>query len=189
MAGGTVIGTELAIPCSSCSGSHPDGHEDSCPNTLERRRVCAFEVRGKAQPAGSKKGFYNKKMNRVIITDDAKKSRPWKALVSDAALQKMSTAPPLNGALQASFTFIETRPKGHFNSKGELNTQGRRNPYPAKRPDALKLARGVEDALTGIVYVDDSQIVVEHLFKRYGAYDCVQITVEELIDWPLVRRI
>lgn len=32
-------------------------------------------------------------------------------------------------------------------------------------PDVLKLARGVEDALTGIVWRDDAQIVNESLSK------------------------
>lgn len=171
---------ETQRACTRCNGSHPDGHEDFCPNTLERRRMCSFEVRGRAQSAGSKRAFYNAKLKRAMIVDANPESRPWKAIVSDAALQAMSTAPPLNGPVQASFTFIETRPQSHFNSKRELNAQGRRTPYPAKKPDALKLARGVEDALTGIVYVDDSQIVVEHLYKRYGDHDCVQVTVEEL---------
>ena len=36
-------------------------------------------------------------------------------------------------------------------------------------PDVLKLARGVEDALTGIVWRDDAQIVNESLNKVVGA--------------------
>lgn len=170
----------LIVTCASCGGWHPSGFEHICPNTLEGRRCCSFVVRGKPQPAGSKKGFYNPKLKRVMIVDAAEKSRPWKALVSDAAQETMGPVSPLNGALAATFEFVETRPKGHFNTKNELSATGRRNPYPAKRPDLLKLARGVEDALSTIVYVDDSQIVREILTKRYGDFDGVEITVEEL---------
>jgi Holliday junction resolvase RusA-like endonuclease len=35
-----------------------------------------------------------------------------------------------------------------------------------KRPDIDNLAKSVKDALKGIVYADDSQIVEAHLFKR-----------------------
>lgn len=145
-----------------------------------RPRSVSFTVRGKPQPAGSKKGFYNKKAGRVIITDDAAKSRPWKALVSDAAEQTIGSVAPLNGPLYMKLEFVELRPKGHFNTKQELNAVGRRNPYPAKRPDVLKLARAVEDALSTIVYVDDSQIVSEFITKEYGAWEGVRVYVEEL---------
>jgi len=41
----------------------------------------------------------------------------------------------------------------------------------------LKLARGVEDALSGILYMDDAQIVSERLTKLYGSPARVEITV------------
>jgi predicted short-subunit dehydrogenase-like oxidoreductase (DUF2520 family) len=44
----------------------------------------------------------------------------------------------------------------------------------------LKLARGVEDALTGIVWRDDAQIVVEHLEKRYGSPARCEVRVKYL---------
>ena len=49
-----------------------------------------FVVYGIPAPAGSKKGFYNHRTRRVIITDASEKSRPWKAQVSDAAAEAMA---------------------------------------------------------------------------------------------------
>lgn len=40
--------------------------------------------------------------------------------------------------------------------------------YHTKRPDIDNLAKAVKDALRGIIYHDDSQIVEAHLFKQYG---------------------
>jgi Holliday junction resolvase RusA-like endonuclease len=40
--------------------------------------------------------------------------------------------------------------------------------YHTKRPDIDNLAKAVKDALKGVVYRDDSQIVEAHLFKQYG---------------------
>lgn len=140
----------------------------------------SFTVHGVAQPAGSKKGFYNKKAGRVIITDDAKKSRPWKALVSDAAVQAMmggdpagqsrvlEMGPPLEGPLLLEVTFWIPRPKGHYGSGKNAAKVKPGAPFaPTVKPDLLKLARAVEDALTAIVYRDDAQITSEVLQKAY----------------------
>lgn len=142
-----------------------------------------FVVHGHPQPAGSKRGFYNKASGRVIITDDAKKSRPWKAVVSDAAAQAMTFhdpdgtsgyLPPLEGPLRLELDFYVPRPKGHVGKRGVLPSAP---DFPAVKPDVLKLARAVEDALSGIVYRDDAQIVTEWLSKRYGEPARVEILV------------
>lgn len=134
-----------------------------------------FTVHGQPATAGSKRGFYNAKAKRVIITDDSAKSRPWKALVADAAIQAMQTAdghsrileqrPLLGGPLAVTFTFHLPRPKGHYGARGLRPSAP---PFPAVKPDLLKLARAVEDALTGICWRDDAQIVTETIVKRYG---------------------
>lgn len=138
-----------------------------------------FTVYGLAQPAGSKRGFAYKKQNGstgVAISDANPKSRDWKTLVA-AAAQRYRPDVPLAGPVAVTMTFVRPRPAGHFNSRRELNKKGLESTRPIGRPDALKLARGVEDALTGIIWGDDSQIVEEHLFKRWGATPCVDITV------------
>ena len=149
----------------------------------------SFTVNGVAAPAGSKKGFYNKKAGRVIITDDSKRSRPWKAMVSDAALEAMtgpengsrvlSIREPLDGPLLLEITFWVTRPKSHFGTGRNADVVKPGAPFaPTVKPDLLKLARAVEDALTGIVYGDDAQIVCETLQKAYttgGARTAVRV--------------
>jgi Holliday junction resolvase RusA-like endonuclease len=124
-----------------------------------------FTVHGIPQPAGSKRGFYNHKTGRVIVTDDAKNSRPWKAQVTDAAAQAMHGAELLDGPLILGLEFYMPRPKGHFGKRGLRPSAPT---APTVKPDLLKLARAVEDALTGIVYRDDAQIVREILDKFYG---------------------
>jgi Holliday junction resolvase RusA-like endonuclease len=54
---------------------------------------------------------------------------------------------------------------------------------PTQRPDVEKLARAVFDALTGVVYDDDSQVVQLTARKEYGVAvgpPGVQITIELL---------
>lgn len=137
-----------------------------------------FRVLGRPAPAGSKRGFVVG--GRVVLTDASKKTKPWQALVQSVALDAMGGALPLEGPISILFEFTERRPKSHFDSRGELNAEGRRKPYPTKAPDLLKLARGVEDALSGVCYRDDSQIVAERLYKRYGGIDGVDIYLKEV---------
>lgn len=128
--------------------------------------MIAFVVHGIPQPAGSKKGFFIPKLHRVVITDDAKKSRPWKALVSDAAAQAMAGQAMLTaGALMLTVRFFMPRPKGHFGRRGLLPSAPA---FPAVKPDCTKLLRAVEDAINGIVLRDDAQIVYQVVSKEYG---------------------
>ena len=125
----------------------------------------SFSVDGHPEPAGSKRAFVVK--GRAVVTDSNRKQKPWQALVSSAAQEAKPDGDLLDGPIWLTLRFRVNRPKGHFTSKGTLSASGQRNPWPVVRPDVLKLARGVEDALTAVIWRDDSQIVVEHLTKVY----------------------
>ena len=140
----------------------------------------AFTVHGNAQPAGSKRGFVNHVTGRVIVTDDNKRLKPWQGEVKAAAAEAMDGRPLFEGPLDVWLVFYRPRPRGHYTGKGELSAGGRRALVPTTKPDVLKLARGVEDALTGIVWRDDAQIVDELLTKRYGEPARVEVRVR---DW------
>jgi Holliday junction resolvase RusA-like endonuclease len=141
-----------------------------------------FTVHGAAQPAGSKRAF-KLGSGAVVVTDDNKKARPWKREVADAAATAMlshaitDNGTLVDGPLSVRMIFYVPRPQGHYGAKGLRPSAP---PYPTKRPDVLKLARAVEDAMTGIVYRDDAQIVREQLVKDYGEPARVEITVEPL---------
>jgi Holliday junction resolvase RusA-like endonuclease len=72
----------------------------------------------------------------------------------------------LSGALAFSLWFFLPRPRGHVGKRGGLLPSAPL--FPTTRPDVLKLARGVEDACTGILWRDDAQIISEALYKRYA---------------------
>lgn len=127
-----------------------------------------LRIEGKAEPAGSKRGFVNPKTGGVIITDANKKSKPWQQIVAAAARETMDGRPPFEGPLQLTVNFFFVRPK-----------TVKRN-YPSVRPDTTKLLRGLEDALTGIVWRDDAQVVEQHAYKQYSYENCVYVTVEEI---------
>lgn len=142
----------------------------------------AFTVYGNAAPAGSKRAFVNPKTGRAIVTDDSKGSKPWKAEVKAAAGAVMAGRPLLEGPLFLALTFYRPRPRGHFTGTGELSAAGRRAIAPTTKPDVLKLARAVEDALTGIVWRDDAQVVTERIAKRYGEPARVEVLVDDDLE-------
>jgi crossover junction endodeoxyribonuclease RusA len=145
-------------------------------NTVIAGREISFWVAGVPQPGGSKKGFYNPKLGRVMITEDNKRCAPWRAAVSQAAMEATSTM--LEGPLRLHFSFVMPRPKGHFGTGKKAGMLKPSAPqFPAQRPDASKLTRSSEDALKGILWRDDSQIVTQVITKRYGAQAGLMVTV------------
>lgn len=138
-----------------------------------------FTVVGAPQTAGSKRAFPFRRRDGslgVSVTDDNAKSQNWKRSVSVEA-RLAYDGPLLEGALSVLFVFYRPRPKGHFGAKGLKPSA---EPYPITRPDVLKLARATEDALTGVIWRDDAQIVSERISKRWGEPARCEVTVEVL---------
>jgi Holliday junction resolvase RusA-like endonuclease len=144
----------------------------------------AFTVLGRPQPAGSKRAFPIRRagvVTGVAVTDDAKRSRPWKDSVAAAAHEALNGGGQLQGPLRLQVDFYVARPAGHW---GTGRNRERLKPsapaWPAVRPDATKLVRAVEDALTGLVWRDDAQVVVQTVRKLYGAPERAEVLVARL---------
>lgn len=138
-----------------------------------------FTVLGLAKPGGSKTAFAFKRGDDSVgarVVDACKSAPSWKYVVASAAREAYQ-GPLLMGALNVSFHFYFPRPKGHFGKKGLKPSAPL---FLTKRPDALKLARCTEDAMTGVVYADDSQIVQEYLSKQYGEPARAEVVIESL---------
>jgi crossover junction endodeoxyribonuclease RusA len=86
-----------------------------------------------------------------------------------------------DGPVSVSLIFVLARPKAMPKSKP--------TPPAIKRPDIDKLTRAVFDALTGVVYVDDSQIIHDECLKRTAEFNeetgvIVEInSIVQLGDW------
>ena len=141
--------------------------------------VISFFVPGVPQPGGSKRAFVNKKTGRAIVTEDCKRNKPWRSVVVGIAMQALGTAPPLAGPLVVEFTFFILRPKGHFGSgRNSARLKPSAPGWPVVKPDTTKLVRAVEDALTGIAWVDDALIVEQVARKVYGPRPGVRVVIE-----------
>jgi len=138
------------------------------------RPAVRFFVPGLPRPGGSKRGFYIPKLKRVVITEDNKRCKDWRATV--ALVASDSIHEPLQGPLEVHFDFCLPRPKGHYGKNG---LRPGAPAYPNVKPDSTKLTRSTEDSLTGIAWRDDAQIVTQLVTKRYAEPIGAWITIFE----------
>jgi len=133
-------------------------------------------VPGLAQPAGSKRGFVIN--GRAVITDANAKSRPWKTHVSALAREAWGDRALLDEPLFMSLDFTMPRPRSHFGTgKNAAKLKPAAPVWHASKPDRSKLTRAVEDALTGVLWRDDTLVVAGPITKRYGEKPGVSIRV------------
>lgn len=163
----------------------------------------SFTIPGHPEPAGSKQSFVpldkrlvsqrwprgepypNGRGGAVVTTVDANPDAgKWKMYVQ-AIARRHYHGPPATTAVSVVFRFYLPRPNAHFGSGRNAQRIRPSAPlFPAGKPDVLKLARAIEDALTGVVWKDDSQIVTELIEKCYGDPPRVEITVREAAAQP-----
>jgi Holliday junction resolvase RusA-like endonuclease len=119
-----------------------------------------YQLKNKAtgQPILDKQG---KPIYRAAITHENPRSKNWQQLVAEAASRALTAEGQVYlGAVRLEVAFFLPRPK----------SIGRRDVAMTKKPDASKLLRSTEDALTGVLFRDDSQVVDVHVTKRYAAF-------------------
>lgn len=130
---------------------------------------CEFTVYGVPQHGGSKSGFPYKdkttgKLRVRMVDENEKEVKPWRNNIVMVASELIGDRPMFEGPLMLVVEFYKERPKGHFGVHGLKRSAPK---YPTTRPDATKLMRPLEDALSGVLYKDDSQIVEQIARKRY----------------------
>lgn len=150
-------------------------------------------VPGTPQPAGSKKAVpvWNRKTNTyakaangrpiVAVMDDAKHSRSWKSHVSSMVARAWNQA-PLDEPLELTVVFVMPRPGSHYGSrKGERYLKESAPHFHTSKPDGSKCFRALEDALTGVLYVDDARIAKQRVAKVYGDRPGAAIRLERAV--------
>ena len=127
-----------------------------------------FFVSGIPRPQGSKSFV------RGRVIEASKHVYQWRRDIASLA-QEVITSPPLDNKtpVAISLKFCFARPKSHVTRKGELRSGF--SPQHIQRPDVDKLSRAVLDALTGIAWQDDSQVISLTATKVWGAASGVEI--------------
>ena len=131
-----------------------------------------FTVYGKPEPQGSMKAFMRKGARFPVVTSDNKDLKSYRQNLSVVALERCAAEGfnpiPKKTPVEIDLTFYFNRPA----------SKSKHAEFTVK-PDLDKLMRAVGDALTGICFEDDSQIVYAIIRKRYGSPERTIIEVRE----------
>lgn len=106
------------------------------------------------------------RMTKTGRTYTPQKTRDAEALVQ-AAIRPLKPK-CLVGPLQVILNFVLKRPKSS------------KRPYPTVRPDLDNYAKLVLDAIQGLCFEDDAQVVQLILTKAYGPRPAIYLTIHEV---------
>ena len=109
-----------------------------------------------------------------VVTNDNPKNKRWASVVAAAARDAMAGRAMLDGPVFVRLWFQLARPQAHI---GRHGVKPGAPHAPAVRPDWDKLARSVSDALEGVVYGNDAQVVQAVVTKEYAERPGVQVEV------------
>lgn len=152
-----------------------------------------FFIHGVPKPGGSKRGFAFRrsggKLGVSMVDASGQAGKDWRGDVKAAALGEMKVPkapfPNAGGALFLTVEFVMPRPKSHFRKDGTIKPG--MPTFHTIKPDATKLIRSLEDALTGILWNDDSQIAKQLVSKVYadaGQKCGAEVTLRDLTPLP-----
>lgn len=116
-----------------------------------------FSVAGIPQPQGSARARNVPGRSYPIVFSDNSKLKAWRRDVAKAA-RVAHRGEPMRGPVRLIVDFYLPRPKALRGDRAHVS-----------RPDADKLLRGIGDAITGILIVDDSQVTQIKGSKVYAA--------------------
>ena len=125
------------------------------------------EPKGKGRPRFTRNG-------RVYTPADTIRYERLVQLAYDEAVGDLIFASPVKVVIEA----IHKPPKGK--SKKVVADMLSGHILPTKKPDADNVAKIILDALNGVAWHDDTQVVEMAVSKHYGVEAEVWVTVEEI---------
>jgi Holliday junction resolvase RusA-like endonuclease len=143
-------------------------------------------IEGKGSPSGSKNAYVNRYSGRVSVVDSAKNKEPWQAWVrlkAEEFAKERGIKPNAETSFHMEICFHFRRPKGHFGTgKNNMRLKESAPEHHLQKPDVTKLVRCLEDALKGIWWHDDSQVVSQYCSKEWHEErDFVEVVITEAI--------
>lgn len=123
-----------------------------------------FTVLGPPSTKGSTRSFV--RGGRVVTLADAQTLGAWTQAVKWAATTAKVPLAPKPSPVEVLVCFVLLRP-----------ASAKKRTHPTVKPDIDKTLRAVLDALTGIAYDDDAQVVRVRAEKVYGESFQTDITV------------
>jgi len=125
----------------------------------------SFTVWGIAAPQGSKRH-----VGKGVMLESSDRVRPWRQDVRFAALEERPPNWDMATPMRLDLVFWFPRPASHYGTRNGisyLKANAPIEPVSARIGDIDKLQRAVFDALTGVAYMDDRQVVEVEARKAY----------------------
>ena len=125
--------------------------------------------KGKARPRFARRGNF-------VSTYTPKSTLEYEDFIVDKAKRAMGASEPFKTDLEAFIYISMPVPKSYPKKRREACLIGAER--PSKKPDIDNIIKAYLDAMNGIVYDDDTQIVDLHATKVYGE-PFVEIMIRE----------
>ena len=122
------------------------------------------------RPRFARKGSY-------VTAYDPEKCRNYKAYIRHLAAERYKDK-PLEGAVGVRILIHRQAPKSLSKTKKAMALEGALR--PTTKPDIENLSKGILDALNGIVWRDDAQIVRLEIEKWYSDQPRAEIEISEV---------
>jgi Holliday junction resolvase RusA-like endonuclease len=133
-----------------------------------------FQVEG--IPIGKGRPRFRRTKNFVQTYTDSK-TAAWEETIKTVAKSAMGDTPPLESPVSVFVYFGLPVPSSYSKKRTTACLEGRE--APSKKPDLDNMAKAVLDAMNGVVFKDDSQIINLHLKKVYSIEVGVNVLVKE----------
>lgn len=155
-------------------------------------RPVKFFVPGRPQTAGSKTAVPMGARMGVVeagTKESRARKRTWRGDLRDAAtnaLVGMFEDRMFDGPLDVTMVIVRQRPAAHLvtaRRRAGAVKDWAKPLRPVERPDTVKIVRAAEDALTGVLWRDDSLIVHHELYKAFGDQVGLAPRAEGLAVW------
>ena len=128
-------------------------------------------VYGECRPASFSFGRGQSKSGKPVMWKSTKHAAWMKSIARQALNHKPDKL--MVGAVALALVFWRRKPSGAGKDWRNAKSPERaaKAAYPVAKPDLTSLARPVEDALTGLFWRDDSQIITRQCIKLYAKQD------------------
>lgn len=128
---------------------------------------------GKGRPKFARRGNF-------VTAYTPKKTVDYESTVKAAGQQAMGSQEPLETPISLYLYVRVPIPASYSKKATAACLDGSQKPI--KKPDADNVLKAISDALNGVCYKDDSQIVNIHATKVYATVPGVDVCIKECLD-------
>lgn len=135
------------------------------------------------EPVAQGRARFSVMRGSVRVYDPARSS-DYKSYVSNMVTFSGQAQNKLTGSICMLLVAYRTTPKSWSAKKKQQAEE--MELMPMSRPDASNYLKGVEDALNGILFDDDSQIVMPITLKAYSSRPRIELFFTQDLKWSKV---